>query len=241
MAHRRWTVPITPYLQALVMATVAVASSLAHAQVTPSEPVQTIEDALHQISDQAGVAFVGEVTAIRHINGTDGASGVVEVEFHIDQAIRGSTPGGTYILREWAGLWAGGDQRYRRGQRLLMLLHTPGPNGITSPVGGMAGAIPLRGGDIAPRATDTSTTHQPTMADLRWVATKIQRPTVYSNTPTTPFTVNLSQPIAAGQTVTTSAPTPRNVSDASIPTQQATVDLVVNILTTVQKAPHALP
>jgi len=240
MAHRRWTVPITPYLRAIAIATVAIAS-LARAQTSPSEPAQTIEDALHQMSDQAGVAFVGEVTAIRHINGSNGASGVVEVEFRVDQAVRGCTSG-TYILREWAGLWAGGDQRYRTGQHLLMLLHTPGPNGITSPVGGMAGAIPLRGADIAPRATDATTTHQPTIADLRWVATKIQRPMVYTNAPAMPsITVNLSQPITTGQTVTTTAPTPANVSDASIPTQQATVDLVVNMLSTWQRAPHALP
>jgi hypothetical protein len=62
----------------------------------------------------------------------------------------------------------------------------------------------------------------------------------YSNAPATPLTVNLSQPIDA-QTVTTTDAAPTNVSDASIPTQQATVDLVVNILTTGQKAPHALP
>ena len=106
----------------------------------------------------------------------------------------------------------------------------------------MAGAIPIRGGDIAPRATGASTAHLPTIADLRWVATKIQRPTAYSNIPTTPqLTVSLSQPIGTGQTVTTTAATPANMSSASIPTQQATVDLVVNMLSTWQKAPHDLP
>ena len=239
MARCRWTIPITSYLRTIAIAAVSIAP-LASAQTSPSEPAQTIEDALHQMSDQAGVVFVGEVTAIRQVKGANGASGVVEVDFRIDQAVRGCALGSTYILREWTGLWAGGDQRYRTGQRLLMLLHTPGPNGITSPVGGMAGAIPLRGGDIAPRPTDASTAHQPTIADLRWVATKIQRPMAYSNAPATPLTVNLSQPIDA-QTVTTTAAAPTNVGDASIPTQQATVDLVVNILTTGQKAPHALP
>ena len=221
MAHYR---RVAPYLRAAAIAAITI-TSLAHAQTPPSEPAQTIEDALHQMSDQAGVVFVGEVTAIRHITGDNGASGIVEVEFRIDQAVRGIT-GGTYILREWAGLWAGGDQRYRTGQRLLMLLHTPGANGISSPVGGMAGAIPVHGGDIAPHATDISTTHLPTIADLRWVATKIQRTTAYSN-PTT------------GQTIATSVAA--NVSTASVPTQQATVDLVVNMVATWQKVPHDLP
>ena len=241
MAHRLWTVPIALYLRAVATAAVAIAS-LALAQTSPSEPAQTIEDALHQMSDQAGVAFVGEVLAIRHIDGSNGASGIVEIEFRVDQAIRGCTAGTPYILREWAGLWAGGDQRYRPGQRLMMLLHPPAANGITSPVGGMAGVIPLRGGDIAPGASDTSTIHQPTIADLRWVATKLQRPMAYSNAPETPQpVVNLSQPVSTGQTVTTIAARPADISNASIPTQQATVDLVVNMLTTWQKAPHALP
>lgn len=214
------------FLRAAAMAVIT-AASLAHAQTSPNDPAQTIEDALHQMSDQAGVVFVGEVTAIRQINGANGASGVIEVEFRVDQAVRGCASGGAYVLREWAGLWTGGDQRYRPGQRLLMFLHTPGSNGITSPVGGMAGAIPIRGGDIAPRATDASTTHQPTIADLRWVGTKIQRPTDYSNTS------------ATGQSITTAVTA--NVSDASIPTQQATVDLIVSLLSTWQKAPHELP
>src|ERR1700735_844058 len=98
----------------------------------------TVEDALHHMSDQAGVVFLGEVVAIRHIAGEGGASGVVEVEFRVDQAVRGCTGGSSYVLREWAGLWSGGDQRYRVGQRLLMLLHAPGAGGVTSPVGGMA-------------------------------------------------------------------------------------------------------
>ena len=46
-----------------------------------------------------------------------GASGVVEVEFRVDQAVRGCAAGGTYVLREWAGLWAANDARYRVGQR----------------------------------------------------------------------------------------------------------------------------
>lgn len=200
-------VPYRRIAHALYSIAIAASACLAHAQTSPTDPAQSIEDALHQMSDQAGVVFVGEVTAIRHISGANGASGVVEIEFRIDQAVRGCTSGGTYILREWAGLWAAGDQRYHVGQHLLMLLHTPGPTGISSPVGGMSGAIPLRGADVAPSATDASTSHLSAVADLRWVATKIQRPTVYSNTTvTTPISV--SQP-TTGQTVTATAATPQ--------------------------------
>ncbi len=108
----------------------------------PAPVPLTLQDALHQMSDLAGIIFVGEVLAIRHRAREQGASGVVEIDFRIDQAVRGCTAGSTYTLREWAGLWEGGDERYRPGQRLLLMLHSPGPSGITSPVDGMN--VPFR-------------------------------------------------------------------------------------------------
>ena len=75
----------------------------------------------------------------------NGATGVVEIEFAVEDAVRGVS-GGTYTLREWAGLWPAGDEPFRVGQRYLMLLHAPGAAGLSSPVGGMDGAIPIRGG-----------------------------------------------------------------------------------------------
>ena len=85
---------------------------------------QTVVDVLHQLSDKADVIFAGQVMAIRRPD-----DGVVEVEFRVDQAIRGCVAGAPYVLREWAGLWAGDNQRYRVGQRLLMLLHAPSAGG----------------------------------------------------------------------------------------------------------------
>jgi hypothetical protein len=57
------------------------------------------------------------------------------------------------------------------GQRYLMLLHAPGVAGLSSPVGGMDGAIPIRG-DIGPQADGRT-------VDLRWIAATITRPIVY--------------------------------------------------------------
>jgi hypothetical protein len=111
--------------------------STTSAQNTTSAPQtipQTIEDALRQMSDVAGVIFVGEVTAIRQLAGENGASGVVEIDFRVDDAVRGCRASSTYTLREWGGLWSAGDKRYRTGQRLLMLLHSPGAAGVSSPV-----------------------------------------------------------------------------------------------------------
>jgi hypothetical protein len=87
---------------------------------------QTVEDVLHQMSDRADIIFAGEVIAIRPHTAETTSAGFVEIDFHIDQAIRGRTAGGSYVLREWAGLWTGDAHRYEVGQRLLMLLHAPG-------------------------------------------------------------------------------------------------------------------
>ncbi|MCU1320258.1 MAG: hypothetical protein JWP98_1776 [Edaphobacter sp.] len=228
MAQNLWN---SRCLQSLPAAAL-LAASLAHAQAAPATPPDiTVEDALHHMSDQAGVVFVGEVIAIRQHEGENGASGLVEVEFRIDQAVRGCTAGSTYVLREWAGLWSGGDQRYRIGQRLLMFLHTPGLGGVTSPVGGMAGAIPIRGTTNAPRPTDTSTATLPQIADLRWVGTQLQRSIIYRNDPT-----RLATAIAQSSD-TTAAPQ----DEASTAAQQAPVSVVVDMLTSWQKEPHVVP
>ncbi|QNI36608.1 hypothetical protein [Edaphobacter albus] len=133
---------------------------------------QSLEDALHRMSDDAGIIFAGEVTAIRHLAGEQDSSGIVEVDFRVDQAIRGCSTG-AYTLREWSGLWQGSDQRYRIGQRFLMLLHTPNAAGLTSPVEGPDGAIPL--------LTMPSTDNSPAITvDFRWIETHILQSALYS-------------------------------------------------------------
>jgi hypothetical protein len=191
----------------------------AYAQQAASDP-QTVEEALHQMSDAAGVVFVGEVAAVRYRAGTDGASGLMEVDFRIDQAIRGCASGSIYTVREWAGLWGGGDQRYRIGQQLLMLLYDPSPTGITSPVGGMTGAIPIRAATPAPQTASGTTASAPLIADLRWVGTRLQRPLPYT-----------SSTLVTGQ-----ASAPPSVSDTSTAAQQAPLSVVVGMLNSWQQS-----
>jgi hypothetical protein len=196
------------------------------AQDTVAPNDTTIEDALHRMSDQAGVVFVGEVIAVRYVAGEGGASGVVEVEFRVDQAVRGCTAGSSYVLREWAGLWSGGDQRYRVGQQLLMLLHTPGAGGVTSPVGGMAGAIPIRGSASWLQATATVSTTPSPVADLRWVGTRLRRSIMYRDASTPLANAASGAKVLYGSEVT---------SDSSTAAQQASVLTVVNMLAGWQK------
>ncbi|HEY4382738.1 MAG TPA: hypothetical protein VGN01_20510 [Acidobacteriaceae bacterium] len=130
--------------------------------LTAGEIPQATEDSLHAMSQQAGVIFTGQVIAVNRHDGADGAAGVVDIGFAVDWAIRGVS-GATYTLHEWAGLWPAGEEPFRVGQRYLMLLHTPGLTGLSSPASGPDGAIPIRAADDA-RETAV-------VVDLRWVAT----------------------------------------------------------------------
>src|SRR5271168_2748217 len=163
----------TPGLCALAIAAL-LTGPLARGQVasvgSPTSP-QTALDILHQLSDEADVIFAGQVMSIRPNDG------VVEVEFRVDQAIRGCSVGTPYILREWAGLWTAGNQRYRVGQRLLMLLHAPSAAGMSSPVGGLDGAIPIRQGSAT---TESVGAAQPPYVDLRWLEARVPRAVVYA-------------------------------------------------------------
>jgi len=207
----------------LLAATLAFAVSLP-AQETAPMP-QTIEDALHQMSDLAGIIFVGEVTAVRHRTGEQEASGTVEIDFHVDQAVRGCTSGSTYTLREWAGLWQSSDERYRPGQTLLMMLHTPNAAGISSPVGGMNGAIPVRAGNPSPLVLSAATTTSPLIVDLRWVGTRLLRTIPYAPAPA----------LTIGQ-VNTAPPAEASISDTSTAAQQASVSAIVGMLSSWQQA-----
>jgi hypothetical protein len=155
-------------------------------------PPQTSDEALRAMEQMAGVIFSGQVTAVRRQVGTNGATGVVEVDFAVDDAVLGVS-GSSYAMREWAGLWAGGDEPFRVGQRFLMLLYAPSVAGLSSPVGGMDGAIPVRGSGPAPifasgflntiSAQDVvggaPVLGDGLVVDLRWVQTRVVRPISY--------------------------------------------------------------
>jgi hypothetical protein len=229
-------------------------SSLAQAPVTGTEAAaaapQDVETALHQMSDKADVIFVGHVTAVKRQDGEGIASGVVEVDFQVDQAVRGCTAGTPYALREWAGLWEADDQRYRVGQRLLMLLHAPGAAGMSSPVDGMDGAIPIVRGGSGALVAGSSARVAPPAVDLRWVGAKLLHSVSYSSGRTRGVgsAVESARPqarsvaAAAGSAAGTAAG--GSLSDApgsaSVPAQQASVDVVVGMLTSWQKAQYGV-
>jgi hypothetical protein len=209
------------------------AGSLARGQEATSassEQPQTVVDVLHQLSDKAAVIFAGQVVAIRRPNG-----GVVEVEFRVDQAIRGCTARTHYVLREWAGLWV--------GQRLLMLLHAPGAAGMSSPVGGLDGAIPIRQGGAAVASTEVASPRQAPFVDLRWLGARLPRVIAYRDEASSGAKLvdasvagRFEQQVSVGGTSGSAA----SASPASVPAQQASVEAVIGMLTSWQ-ARHVAP
>lgn len=162
----------------------------ARAQSPDLSSPQTTEDALHAMSQQAAVIFFGHVVAVRQPRTT---SGILEIEFVVDDAIRG-VRGGTYLLREWAGLSPAGESPLRAGQQYLMLLHAPGPSGLSSPVGGQDGVIPIRGSNPSPgaeapllsrspRNSKGQTQSEAQTVDLRWIATRVIQSISYRSAP----------------------------------------------------------
>ncbi len=114
------------------------------AQSVAATAPATVQGVLLEMASHAGVIFSGLVVGITRAD----AAGYVDVRFRVEHAVRGVATTGAYVLREWAGLWSGGD-RYFVGKRYLMLLTARGPSGMSAPVDGLDGAIPLVAGGAA--------------------------------------------------------------------------------------------
>ncbi|MGA7930571.1 MAG: hypothetical protein WCA20_31815 [Candidatus Sulfotelmatobacter sp.] len=56
--------------------------------------------------------------------------------------MRGTSPGQSLTIQEWAGLWTSGE-RDRVGERVLLFLYSPSKSGLTSPVAGAMGRFAM--------------------------------------------------------------------------------------------------
>lgn len=98
---------------------------------------------LNQFAQAAGMIFSGKVTNIAHHPTSAGqAIETLAITFHVENAIRGTTPGEDLTITQWIGLWASG-QRYRIGERSLFLFYPPSKLGLTSCVGGQMGRFAI--------------------------------------------------------------------------------------------------
>jgi hypothetical protein len=125
-------------------------------------PEHTLGDTLRHLSAHAGTAFLGTVQTIELP--TPAQPGVVTITFQVITPVLGS-PGSVFTVHEWAGLWTLGRQRYTLGQRALFFFHPPNDAGLSSPVDGMEGIIPL-----IPTTADA-----PLLLDMRRLATRVLR------------------------------------------------------------------
>jgi hypothetical protein len=126
---------------------------------TSTTPAASVAGVLRGLASRAGMVFVGQVQSIVP------KAGVVEITFQVQQPVIGVV-GGTYVMREWAGRWTGGQQRYRIGQRAMFFLHAPSAAGLSSPVDGMAGIVPF-----VPMGANVGA-----LLDVRMLATRVARP-----------------------------------------------------------------
>jgi hypothetical protein len=85
----------------------------------------------------SGLIFSGTAAKVEHLR-PSGSPGITQITFRVDGAIRGVRQGQFVKVREWEGLWIGGE-RYRTGERVLLFLYPNSKLGLTSPVGGAAG------------------------------------------------------------------------------------------------------
>ncbi len=133
---------------------------IANPFLPPTEPGPAdVPTVMRSLASRAGVIFVGQVEKIQP-NG-----GVMDIVFSVQHRVAGEV-GATYTLREWSGRWAGGQQRYHVGERAMIFLYPPNAAGISSPVDGMAGVVPLipMGADADP------------LLDVRFLASRVERP-----------------------------------------------------------------
>ena len=101
---------------------------------------------LRQTLRRPAYTFTGTVTAVEHIDAGESAVATVQITFHVDRAIRGVRMGQSLTIREWSGLWTGGE-RYFPGQHVVLSLFRPSKLGLTSTVGTpWSGAVVDQGG-----------------------------------------------------------------------------------------------
>ena len=110
----------------------------------PRFPVSNPDSSgLAAFTDAAGVIFSGTVTRIERPPGHAGQTlATLEITFHVENAIRGATTGRDLTISQWAGLWSMG-QRYRIGERVVLLLYPASKLGLTSWVGGELGRFAI--------------------------------------------------------------------------------------------------
>jgi len=142
------------------------------------QPAASTTALLQQMEAQSGRIFLGTVTSIRLAGAAENAavpewpdgSRVVEITIAVEECVAGCKAG-SVVMREWASMWRGRPHRYVVGQRAVWILYPENAAGVTSPVRGMLGVLPVR---IATTSTAGSKVAKQNV-DLRWVQSQVLR------------------------------------------------------------------
>src|SRR5277367_5336757 len=94
------------------------------------------------LTQSSGYIFAGTVKSVERVAPKGNGVATVEINFHVDQGLRGVRTGQMLAIREWAVLWESGES-YRLGERVLLFLYPPSKLGLTSPVQGPMGRFKI--------------------------------------------------------------------------------------------------
>jgi hypothetical protein len=94
------------------------------------------------VTQSSGYIFAGTVKSVERVAPKGNGVATVEINFHVDQGLRGVRTGQMLAIREWAALWESGES-YRLGERVLLFLYPPSKLGLTSPVQGPMGRFKI--------------------------------------------------------------------------------------------------
>jgi len=130
------------FVVALILTPISL-PAFAEQPVRVQKPGMTSPGSLHPqhpppLARSSGYIFAGTVKSVERVVPKGNGVATVQINFHVDEAMRGVQTGQTLAIREWAGLWESGE-RYRPGERVLLFLYPPSKLGLTSPVGGRMG------------------------------------------------------------------------------------------------------
>jgi hypothetical protein len=137
MLSLSWKVLVVP-LTLVTVCLLAVAEQPTHPVIPTIPPGSAQPQHPHPLTQSSGYIFAGTVKSVERIAPKGNGVATVQINFHIDQGLRGVRTGQTLAIHEWAGLWESGES-YRPGEQVLLFLYPPSKLGLTSPVQGPMG------------------------------------------------------------------------------------------------------
>lgn len=136
------------FAEMVYAAPAAKTTSILRPELSTRYPVPPDTLALQRLAHSAGIIFAGRVISVAGDASSSGQSvRSATTIFRVEHAFRGSSPGQSLRVQEWAGL-RNSLEHYRVGQHVLLFLYSPGRLGLTSPVAGAMGRFAIDAEDM---------------------------------------------------------------------------------------------